>query len=62
MFGFSVATGLIGPSFFNVLLPLYAREQYGIALALGLLPSGWAFGLLVGALAYGALGERLSAP
>lgn len=60
VFGFSVAIGLIGPSFFNLLLPLYARERYGVALALGLMRSGWAAGLLLGTLAYGVLGERLS--
>ncbi|MGN6562737.1 MAG: MFS transporter [Thermomicrobiales bacterium] len=55
----STAVGFIGPAFFNVILPLYAKEEYGTPLALGLLRGGWGAGSLAGAVLYGFLATRL---
>ncbi|HET8632086.1 MAG TPA: MFS transporter [Thermomicrobiales bacterium] len=56
----ATAVSLIGPAFFTVILPLFARERYGTALALGLLRAGWGAGALAGTVLYGLLAGRLA--
>ncbi len=43
----------------SVVLPVYAREQFGSAASLGLMLAGFGAGALAGALLYGAVGHRL---
>lgn len=44
---------------FTLMRPVYAQRVYGSALSLGLMSGALGGGALVGALAYGAIGERL---
>jgi MFS family permease len=55
----SLVVSLVGPAFFNAILPLYARAEYGSPLALGLLRGGWGAGLLIGSLLYSLVADRL---
>jgi predicted MFS family arabinose efflux permease len=59
MMATSAALSFIGPAWFTVLLPLFARHAYGSPLALGVLRGGWGAGALIGSLLYAAVGERL---
>lgn len=62
LFGMTSATAafsFIGPAWFTILLPLFARHAYGSPLALGALRGGWGAGALAGSLLYAAIGERL---
>jgi MFS family permease len=58
---FATGTGVnvLTVPFFAVLLPVYVREQYGSAAALGLLLSGVGGAALLGTLLYGLAGHRL---
>lgn len=59
MTGTATAVGFVGPAFFNAILPIYAKEEYGDALALGLLRGGWGAGMLIGSLLYAAVAHRV---
>src|SRR5207302_6019751 len=50
---------LSGP-LFAVVLPVYVRDVYGSAPALGLLLASLGSGLVLGAITYGLIGERFS--
>jgi MFS family permease len=51
--------GMLAEPVFTVILPVYAREVYGSAVALGVMYSGLAAGALVGNVIYIAIGPRL---
>ena len=55
--GLSVTNFLGGPTF-AVILPVYVRETFGEATALGLILAAFGAGSLLGTLAYGAVGHR----
>lgn len=59
MLSATAALSFIGPAWFNVLLPLFARHAYGSSLSLGVLRGGWGAGALIGSLLYATIGERL---
>jgi MFS family permease len=59
MMAATVAFSFIGPAWFNVVLPLFARHAYERPLALGMLRGGWGAGALIGSLLYAAIGEHL---
>ncbi len=59
MIGTAAVVGLVGPVFFTVILPLFARGAYGSPLALGLLRGGRGAGALAGTVLYGLRAARL---
>ncbi len=55
-----LVTNLMDAPTFAVILPVYAMQTYGSALPLGLMIAANGGGAVLGALAYGAMGHRLS--
>jgi len=55
----AISNGIEAP-FFAVMMPVFAKQEYGSATILGLMASAFALGALVGALVYGAVGHRIS--
>ena len=55
---FAIVNFLAGP-LFTVILPVYARANFGEALDLGLLVGGFGFGSLLGAVLFGVAGRKL---
>jgi MFS family permease len=49
----------LGAALFAVILPVYARDRFGSAVALGLILAGWGGGAVAGALLYGGIGPLL---
>ncbi|MGA7669420.1 MAG: MFS transporter [Nitrolancea sp.] len=45
---------------FDVIFPVYARQIYGSALDLGIMMAAFGIGAVIGTLAYGAIGHRVS--
>ena len=54
-----VVTNFLDAAWASVVAPVYAREAYGSAVALGLMFGASGGGAMVGAVAYGAVGHRL---
>ena len=50
----------ISAPLFDVIFPVYARTIYGSAVDLGIMMAGFGLGAVVGTLAYGAIGHRVS--
>lgn len=57
---YSSALTLFVAPLFSVVMPVYMRQTYGNALGFGLFLSGLSGGTILGAVAYGAIGHRLS--
>lgn len=55
----TISNFLLGP-LFSVILPVYARDTYGDAAALGLVLASLGLGSVGGAIAYGLIGHRFS--
>ncbi len=55
----AVVTNAVGAPLGGVILPLYAAATYGSARSFGIMVAGIGAGALVGAVGFGALGERL---
>jgi MFS family permease len=59
IFGIGVVANSLALPLFAVILPFYARQNYGSAVDLGLMLGGFGCGALAGTVLYGAVGHRL---
>ncbi|HEU5424147.1 MAG TPA: MFS transporter [Nitrolancea sp.] len=59
LLGFTTLNTLLTSPLFDVELPVYARQVFDSAVALGLMSAGYGAGALASSFLYGAFGERL---